>query len=74
MIKFVTTRVLVCPLPDGIKHLSLNLDTLIPNGWVMKSSDDIIDNFVNRYARVLPCVQDTSRGQLVQGLSLDWGI
>lgn len=56
VIKFMTTRVLVCPLSDGIEHLPLNLDTLVPNGWVMESSDDIIDNFVDRHARVLPCV------------------
>ena len=62
-IKVAATRVLVCPLPDGVEHLSLDLDTFIPNGWMMESSDDIIHNFVNRYARVLPCVQDTSRRQ-----------
>lgn len=56
MIKFMTAWVLICPLPDGIKHLSLNLNTLVPNGWVMESSGDIIDDFVNRHARVLPCV------------------
>jgi hypothetical protein len=55
-VKFMSTWVLACPFSDGIKHLSLDLDTFIPNSWVMKSSYNIIDDFVNRHPGILPSI------------------
>lgn len=52
----MSTWVLVRPLPYSIKHGFLNLDTFIPNSWVVKSPAHIIDDFADRHTRVLPSV------------------
>lgn len=46
--------VVVSPLSDGIEHLFLNLDMFIPNGRVVESPQNVIDDFIDGHAGVLP--------------------
>lgn len=50
-------RVLVGPLAHGIKHILLDLDVFIANGWVVKGAEDVVDDFIYWDACVLPGVQ-----------------
>lgn len=63
------TRVLVGPLPHGLKHVLLDLDVLVADGWVMEGAEDVVDDFVHWYACVLPGIQHAAaQGSLAQWL------
>lgn len=49
--------VLVCPLPDGVEHVLLNLDALVADGWVVEGAEDVVDDFVDRDAGMFPGVE-----------------
>lgn len=64
------TRVLVGPLPHGLKHVLLDLDVLVADGWVVEGAEDVVDDFVHWYACVLPGIQHAAvQGSLAQWLS-----
>lgn len=58
--KLVAFGVLFCPLPNSVKHVSVNLDTFVAGGRVMESADHIIDHFVYRNASVLPGIENAT--------------
>lgn len=62
-------RVLVGPIPHGIKHVFLNLDVLIADGWVVKGTEDVVDDFIHWHACVLPGIQHAAAQG---GLSAQW--
>lgn len=57
VVELVAAGVLIRPLSDGVKHVLLDLDALVADGWVVEGSQDVIDNFVDRDAGVLPGVE-----------------
>lgn len=63
------------PLLDGVKHVSLDFQTIISDSWVMERAEDIIDDLIDGDARVLPGIQNApmtfgqSRGAQSQS---DW--
>lgn len=60
MVEFVTPRILVRPLANSREHITLDFCSLITNCRVMEGPEHVVKHLVNRYARILPCVQDTS--------------
>lgn len=66
VVEIVTSRVFVCPLPNSVEHVPLDLDTFIPNSRVVESSKDVIDHLVDGNARVIPCIEDSARNLLVE--------
>lgn len=61
MSKFVAAGVLVSPLLDSLEHVTLDLDMIVPSSRVVESTQDIVDDFVDRYASVFPSIEDTTR-------------
>jgi hypothetical protein len=64
-IDVVTSRVFVCPLPNSVKHIPLNLDTFIPNSWVVESPKNVIDHLVDGDARVIPSIENSATDLLI---------
>ena len=51
-------RVLVGPLADSVKHVSLDFDILVTKGGVVEGAKNVVNNFVNRNTGVLPGVEN----------------
>jgi hypothetical protein len=61
----MTTGVLIGPLSDGVEHVTLDLSAVPAESRVVECLEQIVDNLVDRDARVLPSVQDAPCVMLV---------
>lgn len=48
------------PGADSVEHIALDLNLLVPDSWMMESTENIVDHLVNRHSRILPGVEDTA--------------
>lgn len=60
MVQVATSRVFVNPLAHGIKHVPLNLDTLIADRWVVQRAQNVINNLVYGHSRMIPSIEHTA--------------
>lgn len=60
MVDLVTARMLVRPLTHRIEHVTLNLNTLVSESWVVESMQDVTHNLVNGNAGIIPGIEDAS--------------
>ena len=60
VVQVVVPAILIGPLTHGIKHVLLNLNVLVTDGWVVKGAEDVVDDFIYWHACVLPGVQDAA--------------
>lgn len=67
MSKLVAAGVLVSPLLDSLEHVTLDLDMIVPSSRVVESTQDIVNDFVDRYASVFPSIEDTRNCILENG-------
>ena len=67
----VAVRLLVEPFTDCGKHVAVQLEAFVTDGWVMKCPYNIVHYFVDRNTRVLPCVEDTTVAALTLGTLFD---
>lgn len=61
MSKLVAAGVFVGPLLDSLEHVTLNLDMIVPSSRVVESTEDVVNDFVDRNASVLPSIEDAAR-------------
>ena len=54
-VDLIPLRVLVCPRFDGLEHITLDINTVVSERWMVEGSKHIVDHFVNGHPRVLPC-------------------
>lgn len=57
--ELVAARVLVGPLLDSGKHVTLDLNIVASSSRVVKCADHIVDDFVNGDRRVLPSIENS---------------
>lgn len=57
VVEVVVPTILLSPLTHGLKHVLLDLNVLVANCWVVKGAENVIDDFINWHACVLPGVQ-----------------
>ena len=62
MVELVAMGGFLGPLANGLEHLALDLDTLVTRGGMVQGAEDVIDDFVDRNAGVLPGVDDARDG------------
>lgn len=58
-IQVMCIGLLLNPFPDGIEHISMDLEALISQSWVMENAKNIVHYLINRYSRVFPCIDHT---------------
>lgn len=59
-IQVLAVVVLISPLTDGVEHIALDFNALLASCGVVECTEDVVADIVNRYTRVLPCIQDTT--------------
>lgn len=57
VVEVVVPTILLSPLTHGFKHVLLDLNVFIADGWVVKGAENVIDDFINWHACMLPGVQ-----------------
>lgn len=67
MSKLVAAGVLVGPLLDSLEHVTLDLDMIVPSSRVVESTEDVVNDFVDRNASVFPSIEDAGNGVLENG-------
>lgn len=60
MVKFMAARMLIGPSLDGAEHIPLDLDVFITKSGVVKCSQNVVDDLIDGYVRVLPCVENAA--------------
>lgn len=60
MLKLVAVTRLLRPLADRVEHVTVNLNGLVAQGWMVERSEDIVRDFVDRNTGILPCIKDSS--------------
>lgn len=53
--------ILVDPFPDGVEHVTVDLDAFVAGSGVMEDAEDIVYNFIHWDACVFPSVDNTAR-------------
>lgn len=61
-IELVALGMLVGPFLDGLEHFPLKFNMVVAECRVVERLEDVIDNFIDRNARVFPCVENTTKG------------
>jgi hypothetical protein len=54
VVDLVATGVLIGPGFDRLEHITLNVNTIVAEGRVMESAEDVINNLIDRNTRVFP--------------------
>lgn len=60
MIELITIWLLVNPFLHCVEHVSVDLETLVSESWVMESSADITHHLINRDTGILPGIEDST--------------
>lgn len=60
MVKVVTSWILINPFTDRVKHIPLNFDSLVTEGWVVESTKNIVNDFFDRNSRVFPSIENSA--------------
>lgn len=55
-IEVTATGMLIRPLLDCVEHVAMDLNVLVAESGVMEGTDNIVDNFIYGYTRILPGV------------------
>lgn len=60
MVQLVSARVLICPLPYCLEHLSLNVNFFVAEDWVVEGVQNIVHNLIHGHVGVLPRIKNTA--------------
>jgi hypothetical protein len=60
-IQIMGVWLLLDPFSNSIEHISMDFDTLVPQGWVVEYSKDIIHHLINQYSWMLPRIKNTTK-------------
>ena len=53
--------ILVDPFPDGVEHVTVELEAFVAGGGVVEDAEDIVYNFIHWDAWVFPGVDNTAK-------------
>lgn len=70
-VELIPVTMLVSPLPHRLEHVTLNLNVIVSDRWVVERTKDVIDDFVHGNIWMFPCVKHAAGFGLadVQGSS-----
>lgn len=61
VVEVMTIGLFVDPSSNRGKHVSMDFDMLIAQGWVVKDAKYVSHDFVDWNSWVLPCIENTTR-------------
>ena len=59
-VQVVTFGILIRPVAYGVEHVAVNFNVLVPQSWMMESTQDVGHYFIDRDTGVFPGVENSS--------------
>lgn len=60
MVQFMAARVLLCPHTNSLEHVTLNVNALVAESWMVECAKNIVYHLVDGDIGIIPCKQNSS--------------